>query len=233
MRYIGEKMKTKSISKKTLIMSTAILSVVLLMGINVSATVNYKIQKMPIDEIEQKLNSVMNSSPYLKLETQANEFMNNTYNQSVKQELYERILSNLRNELPTAYDPICPLLAEILLMLVETCYLLFGHGVVGNGMMMTIVMLMNLCGSMIAGIALVPTLLILGCGVVLDAIGAFFGSEDIFYDFGIIGVVAIFCCALPLLLILLIIGIPFAYCFAVLVIMDDNISYINEHYPYP
>lgn len=227
-------MKQKIIGKKTLVTTTAILSAVLLMGMTASANVNYsQIKKMDIDEVEQKLNSIMNSNSYLRLKEQADEFMNKTYNQSVKQELYERILSGLVGKLPVAYTPICPLLAEILLMLVETCYLLFGHGIVGEGIMVTIFMLANLCGSMLAGLKLLPYILVVGCGACIDLIGIIIGSEDIFYDFGFIGVFVIFCCALPLLLIVLIIGIPIAYCLGVLVIMMDNTNYLNEMIPYP
>lgn len=227
-------MERKLIGKKTLVTTTAILSVVLLMGMTASANVNYsQIKKMDINEVEQKLNSIMNSNSYLRLKEQADEFMNKTYNQSVKQELYERILSGLVGKLPVAYTPICPLLAEILLMLVETCYLLFGHGIVGEGIMVTIFILANLCGSMLAGLKLLPLIAVIGCAICLDSIGTIFGSDDIFYSFGLIGVIVIFCCALPLLLIVLIIGTPIAYCLGVLVIMMDNTNYLNEMIPYP
>ncbi len=224
-------MKRKSIGKKMLVSTTVILCVVLLMGMNACATVQYTVQKMPIDEMEAKLQSILGSRSFIKIKTQSETLFVEKFNESSKQDMYNNILQTLHEKLPTGYEPICPMLAEILLQLMMTIVLLFGHGIIGIGVAMTVFWIVGLCGSMLAGMQLVPTILVLFAGGAIAFIQSFLGDESIIYDFGILGAGILFICLSPIILCLLVIAVPTAYIFAVLVILDDCYNYIYEIQP--
>lgn len=223
-------MKKDTSKNRLLIIGVAVLITAILLGVNVSATVDYQIKKMPIDDVEAKLQSILNNKNFVKIKQQAEPLFLEQYNETTRQWIYNDIMLRLHDKLPTGYDPICPLLADILLQLMLTMVLLFGHGLFGIGMAMTMFWSVGLCGSMIAGLGLIPGVLALGVGGAIAFVKSFIGDETILYDFGLLGVLILFIILMPVILCLLVIAVPVAYIVGVLIILEDCYNYCYDQW---
>jgi hypothetical protein len=207
----------------------ALLVVVLLAGVTVSATVQYQtVRPLTIDEAKAQIEAYMNNPSYQKLKAQGVPYFESHYNATVKQHLNETITAYLLDKvLPSGYEPLCPLLAEICYEAMCLMIVLFGHGLIGVGMASIAFWTINLCGSIFAGAWV---------GLVLIGGGLFWGSllgelliailaGGTIYQYGLIGFLIAFICALPVLLLIAVLAIPIAYVLGVFLVMMDNLDY--------
>jgi len=216
-------------TKKSIGVMFALLVVALIAGANVSATVAYQeVRPLTIEEARAQIEAYMNNPSYQKLRDQGVPYFESHYNASVKQHLNETINAYLLDKiLPSEYEPLCPLLAELCYGAICLMIALFGHGLVGVGMASIAFWTVNLCGSIFAGAWV--GIVVLGGGLFL---GSFLGElflaivgGEMLYDWGLIGFLVCFLCALPVLLLLIVLAVPIAYILGVFFVMMDNLDY--------
>lgn len=216
-------------NKRRLVIATTLLATVLILGMNVSATVQYAhVKKLTMDTIEQKIDKIVNSTAYQRLYNFVHPKFIEMYNTSSQQAFYERMLTNMSPYFSTYFGkdgPLYPGLVAFLQTVGESIMVLFGHGVVGIGTATMVVISLGLLASILIGIVEFPRI---GFSISFVAVAfCLLLIDDIMiYNLGIIGTLIFITVMTPLIALFLLFAIPIADVLWMIVVFVDTTDYV-------
>ncbi len=214
--------------KITWVAMTGTISIAILLVSSVSAVpyVNEEhIKKLTNDEIQGKLNKIINSKSYQKLKSIVDQNTNDTVKLHIRQQVTQRILGNVS---PTD-NPYLPIIVEILIVIFEACVLLFGNNFIGIGIGSLIVTVLAFISSVFGAIFIyIPICIVLYSTGFVTLYFQVLNDNDFFYMFGAIGLIVALILILPLTIIVTIIGAITGFVFGIPELLLDILEHVKE-----
>jgi hypothetical protein len=222
-------MKNGHMNKRWLFTGTTVLVTVLLLVMNVSATVTYShVKKLSMDTVEEKIDKIINSVSYQRLYNLVHPKFTTMYNATCQQEIYNRIITNMTPYLSSYISkggPLFPGLVEFLQTIGESIMVLFGHGFIGSGCAVIVCSILALFASIVIGVCALPKLSFVITVLSID-FSITFVDDIMLFNIGLIGTMIYCAVLLPLIAVFLLFAIPVADVVLMVVIFLDTLNYV-------
>lgn len=221
-------MEKKNI-KYMLVMSSIVIALMVSSVSAVPYTQYNEIKRMTDDKIQETIDEALNSKNFQKLKNIVTPLFNEKYNETIRNQLHEPFLKEVVEKfpnLPTA--PYYPEFCEFLFLVLDSMFLLLGHGVVGITSALIVVYLITLVFSVGIGLATIPYCVVLTGGIIAWTLASLLDVGGILYQFGFVGAFVVLIALLPIALLFLVIGTPILAVINMIKVFDDTILYTTN-----
>ncbi len=221
-------MEKKNI-KYMLVMSSIVIALMVSSVSAVPYTQYNEIKRMTDDKIQETIDGILNSNNFLKLKNVVTPLFSEKYNETTRNYLHDLFLQKVIEKFPNLpTTPYYPGFCEFLFMVLESMFLLLGHGVVGITSALIVVYLITLGFSVGVGLATIPYCVVMTGGIITLTLASFLDAGSILYQYGIVGAFVVLIALLPIALLFLVIGTPILAVINMIKVFDDTILYTTN-----